>query len=141
VTSDLLVKRLMMQASVSVLAGLLMSSAVMAEDMSRPVGGPDISIEVDAPDTSIDLLAMESEGPDVSIDPVEISVEAPEISIDPIEMWGMPEETPEASMTAVTARGEAAAPHGQAASQQATSRGEGASNGSGYIWTRTESLR
>lgn len=35
---DLLLKRLLTQASVSVLAGLLMSSAAMAEDMGEPVG-------------------------------------------------------------------------------------------------------
>ncbi len=37
---DLLLKRLLTQASVSVLAGLLMSSAAMAEDMGEPVGEP-----------------------------------------------------------------------------------------------------
>ena len=41
--SELLVKRLMMQASVSVLAGLLMSSAVMAEDMTDPAGDVSVS--------------------------------------------------------------------------------------------------
>jgi len=43
VASELLVKRLMMQASVSVLAGLLMSSAVMAEDTTDPAGDVSVS--------------------------------------------------------------------------------------------------
>ncbi|MFM7655526.1 MAG: hypothetical protein ACKO56_09090 [Paracoccaceae bacterium] len=41
--SELLVKRLMMQAGVSVLAGLLMSSAVMAEDTTDPAGDVSVS--------------------------------------------------------------------------------------------------
>ena len=55
--SELLVKRLLKQAGASVLAGLLLSSAVMAEDNSAPAGGDDSSVSVDG-------------GPDVSVDPV-----------------------------------------------------------------------
>lgn len=58
--SELLVKRLLTQASVSVLAGLLMSSAVLAEDISGP--GDESGISVDA---------GEDGGPSISIDPVD----------------------------------------------------------------------
>lgn len=57
--SELLVKRLLTRASVSVLAGLLMSSAVLAEDISGPAEGAGISTDGDAG------------SPEVSIDPVD----------------------------------------------------------------------
>ncbi len=57
--SELLVKRLLTRASVSVLAGLLMSSAVLAEDISGPAEGAGISADGDAG------------SPEVSIDPVD----------------------------------------------------------------------
>lgn len=63
--SELLVKRLMKQASVSVLAGLLMSSAVLAEDNADDAG---IDGEVSI---SVDDSGMVDGGPDVSIDPVD----------------------------------------------------------------------
>lgn len=58
--SELLVRRLFRQAGVSVLAGLLLSSAVLAEDNTDPAGGGDVSVSI-----GIDG------GPDVSIDPVD----------------------------------------------------------------------
>lgn len=61
--SDLLIKRLLKQAGVSVLAGLLLSTAVAAEDDAAGAG--DVSVDVGAPDVSIDPV------PDASIDPVD----------------------------------------------------------------------
>ena len=133
-TSDLLVKRLMLQASVSVLAGLLLSSAAMAEDNTGDAGDPDISIAVDGPDVSIDPLVMRFKGPDVSIDPVEIGVEGPDASLDQMEIGGIPAEV---TMAAVMSQTDEAA----ASRDHDTSRGEGRATGSGYIWTRSESLR
>ncbi len=82
--SELLVKRLMMQASVSVLAGLLMSSAVMAGDMSEPVSEPGV--------VSVDDSGMVDGDPDVSIDPVDPGDWSGEddgmISLDPREWDG-----------------------------------------------------
>ena len=57
-----MVKRLFKQAGVSVLAGFLMSSAVMAEDMTPDAGDP--------PDVSI---GSDDGGLEVSIDPVDPS--------------------------------------------------------------------
>jgi hypothetical protein len=62
VASDLLVKRLLRQAGASVLAGLLVSSAVLAEDTASDAG---VSVGMGSPDVSIDPV------PDVSIDPVD----------------------------------------------------------------------
>lgn len=68
--SELLVKRLMMQASVSVLAGLLMSSAVLAEDTAGDAGdNGEVSISID--DSGMVDGGMVDGGPDVSIDPVD----------------------------------------------------------------------
>ena len=61
--SDLLIKRLLKQAGVSVLAGLLLSTAVLAEDNAADAGG--VSVDAGGPDVSIDPA------PDVSIDPVD----------------------------------------------------------------------
>ena len=48
---DLLLKRLLMRAGVSVLAGLLMSSAVLAQDVTADAGDtPDASIGIDVGD-------------------------------------------------------------------------------------------
>lgn len=58
--SDLLVKRLLKQAGVSVLAGLLLSTAAIAEDNAADAGG-----------ISIDAGSIDAGGPDVSIDPVD----------------------------------------------------------------------
>lgn len=58
--SDLLVKRLLKQAGVSVLAGLLLSSAATAEDNAADAGG-----------ISIDAGSIDAGRPDVSIDPVD----------------------------------------------------------------------
>lgn len=80
--SDLLKKRLLRQAGVSVLAGLLMSSAVLAEDSAADPAGGDVSVGIGY------------EGPDLAIDPVdpgyEIGIvddgsEEPEVSIDPVD--------------------------------------------------------
>lgn len=58
--SDFLVRRLLRQAGVSVLAGLLLSTAASAGGFTEPVGEPDpVSIDVDAGE------------PEVSIDPVD----------------------------------------------------------------------
>lgn len=80
---DLLLKRLLTQAGVSVLAGLLMSSAVLAEDVTADAGDtPDASISIDMGDQGEgdqgdgdqggdDLGAGDLGGgdPDVSVDP------------------------------------------------------------------------
>ena len=80
---DLLLKRLLTQAGVSVLAGLLMSSAVLAEDVTADAGDtPDASIRIDMGDQGEgdqgdgdqggdDLGAGDLGGgdPDVSVDP------------------------------------------------------------------------
>lgn len=66
-TSDLLVKRLLKQASVSVLAGLLMSSAVLAEDITEPVVEPEGEVSITVED--------ETAGPDVTLDPIEFEGE------------------------------------------------------------------
>lgn len=62
-TSELLVKRLLKQAGVSVLAGLMMSSAVLAEDISEPVVEHHVEVGITVED--------ESAGPDVTLDPIE----------------------------------------------------------------------
>lgn len=65
---DLLLKRLLTQAGVSVLAGLLMSSAVLAQDVTADAGDtPDASIGIDVGDPGDGDLG--SGDPDVSIDP------------------------------------------------------------------------
>jgi hypothetical protein len=68
VEKDLLLKRRLMQAGVSVLAGLLMSSAVLAQDVTADAGDTsDASIGIDVGD-----LGDGDQGggdPDVSIDP------------------------------------------------------------------------
>ncbi len=117
--SDLLVKRLMLQASVSVLTGFLLSSAVMAEDNTEAAEGSDISIEGNAPD--------------VAVDPLEMGFEEPDVSLDPMEMGDIPAED---TLMAALSQGVKAAPRGQA-----TRRSEAATTGSGYIWTRPESSR
>lgn len=65
---DLLLKRLLTQAGVSVLAGLLMSSAVLAQDVTADAGDtPDASIGIDVGDPGDGDLG--GGDPDVSIDP------------------------------------------------------------------------
>lgn len=65
---DLLLKRLLMRAGVSVLAGLLMSSAVLAQDVTADAGDtPDASIGIDVGDPGDGDLG--GGDPDVSIDP------------------------------------------------------------------------
>lgn len=70
---DLLLKRLLTQAGVSVLAGLLMSSAVLAEDVTADAGDtPDASISVDMGDQGDGDQGDGDQGgsdPDVSVDP------------------------------------------------------------------------
>jgi hypothetical protein len=79
VASEFLVKRLLMQASMTVLAGLLVSSAALAED-TQP-GEPEISI----------CGFEEGPGPDVTIDPVDSIDEHEadcadcEVMVDPID--------------------------------------------------------
>lgn len=65
---DILLKRLLTQAGVSVLAGLLMSSAVLAEDVTADAGDtPDASIGIDMGDQGDGDQG--GGGPDVSVDP------------------------------------------------------------------------
>ena len=75
---DLLLKRLLMQAGVSVLAGLLMSSAVLAQDVTADAGDTtDASIGIDVGDPGDGDPGEGDQGdgdlgvgdPDVSIDP------------------------------------------------------------------------
>lgn len=106
---DLLVKRVLMQAGVAVLTGVLMSSAAMAEDASDPVGedgygevsvcpGVDMGIdsglvdggEEPADDTTedgseeitVDVCADCGVGPDVSIDPIEFDYDGEVPAVD-----------------------------------------------------------
>jgi len=78
VEKDLLLKRLLMQAGVSVLAGSLMSSAVLAQDVTADAGDtPDASIGIDVGDPGDGDPGEGDQGdgdlgggdPDVSIDP------------------------------------------------------------------------
>lgn len=73
--NDLLIKRLLTQAGVSVLAGLLMSSAVLAEDMTADAGDTsEASIGLDGGDQGDGDLGdgdLTGTPPDMSIDPVD----------------------------------------------------------------------
>jgi hypothetical protein len=80
VVKDLLIKRLLTQAGVSVLAGLLMSSAVLAEDATADAGDTsEASIGLDGGDQGDGDLGGGDLGdgdltgtpPDISIDPVD----------------------------------------------------------------------
>jgi hypothetical protein len=120
----LLVKRLLVQASVSVLAGMLMSSASTAEDDAAPVGSDEneVVVEVIDPMPVEEPVGVTGEevdvelgdplcadcstgGPDVAIDPMEMVGEevadggtedgtTPEVSIDPMEMEGVVVDVP-----------------------------------------------
>lgn len=88
---DLLLKRLLTQAGVSVLAGLLMSSAVLAQDVTADAGDtPDASIGIDVGDPGDgdqgdgDLGDGDLGGgdPDVSIDPNDPGVDGGDIGTD-----------------------------------------------------------
>lgn len=141
--SEVLVKRLLLQASVSVLAGLLLSSASLAEDSTDAARDTEISIGVeepqiclmgfDGPDAPIPPEEMDSEAPDVAIAPEETVFEGPDVVIAPMEMEGMPVE---ATMMPGAVQQDA-----PTARHQMPGRGERQEAGHGYIWTRTESLK
>lgn len=118
--SEDLKKRLLQQAGIAALAGLLMSSAVMAEDMGDPpeeveveitvdaeLGDPaeGVTLEIEAPGGSgdpadegvvedgevIDGGCIEcSGGPDIEVTSDGSGEEGPDVFIDPIEMEGVP---------------------------------------------------
>lgn len=134
--SELLVKRLLIQVGVSVLAGLLLSSATLAEDTSDTAEGSDISIEVNDPDVVIDPIVMGFPGPEISIDLIEIDSVGPDGSIEPMEMVGIAAGAADPTTTTAIQHGEGASAHGRA-----ISRDEDALTGIRSIWTRTESLR
>lgn len=140
----LLVKRLLVQASVSVLAGMLMSSAVLAEDDAAS-GDTDVGIEVIDPMPIDEPIAIEDGGvelvdpicadcgtgePDVSIDPVELDGEdatRPDVTIDPIELDGEVVDVPvEAMQNEVTLSG---GPEVQRDAVKAEPRGDHGNNG------------
>lgn len=78
---DLLLKRLLTQAGVSVLAGLLMSSAVLAQDVTADAGDtPDASIGIDVGDPGDGALG--GGDPDVSIDPNDPGPDGSDIGTD-----------------------------------------------------------
>ncbi len=93
---DLLLKRLLTQAGVSVLAGLLMSSAVLAQDVTADAGDtPDASIGIDVGDPGDGDPGNGDQGdgdlgdgdlgdgdPDVSIDPNDPGVDGGDIGTD-----------------------------------------------------------
>lgn len=88
---DLLLKRLLMRAGVSVLAGLLMSTAVLAQDVTADAGDtPDASIGIDVGDPGDgdqgdgDLGDGDLGGgdPDVSIDPNDPGLDGGDIGTD-----------------------------------------------------------
>jgi hypothetical protein len=91
VEKDLLLKRLLMQAGVSVLAGLLMSSAVLAQDVTADAGDtPDASIGIDVGDPGEGDPGEGDQGdgdlgdgdPDVSIDPNDPGLDGSDIGTD-----------------------------------------------------------
>ena len=93
---DLLLKRLLTQAGVSVLAGLLMSSAVLAQDLTADAGDtPDASIGIDVGDPGEGDPGEGDQGdgdlgdgdlgdgdPDVSIDPNDPGLDGSDIGTD-----------------------------------------------------------
>ena len=88
---DLLLKRLLTQAGVSVLAGLLMSSAVLAQDVTADAGDtPDASIGIDVGDPGDGDQGDGDQGdgdlgvgdPDVSIDPNDPGLDGGDIGTD-----------------------------------------------------------
>ena len=88
---DLLLKRLLTQAGVSVLAGLLMSSAVLAQDVTADAGDtPDASIGIDVGDPGEGDPGEGDQGdgdlgvgdPDVSIDPNDPGLDGGDIGTD-----------------------------------------------------------
>lgn len=97
-----MVKRFLVGASVSVLAGLLMSSAALAEDDAAPVGSDEIDVSITVEDPMVDPVAVEmtmtgEDGSDPELgDPTcaDCSTGGPDISIDPIEMVGEVIDTP-----------------------------------------------
>ncbi len=108
---DILIKRLLTQGGVSVLAGLLMSSAVLAGDMSEPASEPEVAAEAvrdtkDAIEAHFGLEAEQVE-PEVHIDPmpepppegVEFDPESFELTAEKVQPeWHidpMPEPSPE----------------------------------------------
>jgi hypothetical protein len=111
VVKDILIKRLLTQGGVSVLAGLLMSSAVLAGDMSEPASEPEVAAEAvrdtkDAIEAHFGLEAEQVE-PEVHIDPmpepppegVEFDPESFELTAEKVQPeWHidpMPEPSPE----------------------------------------------
>ena len=88
---DLLLKRRLMQAGVSVLAGLLMSSAVLAQDVTADAGDTsDASIGIDVGDPGDGEQGDGDQGdgdlgvgdPDVSIDPNDPGLDGGDIGTD-----------------------------------------------------------
>lgn len=88
---DLLLKRLLTQAGVSVLAGLLMSSAVLAQDVTADAGDtPDASIGIDVGDPGEGDPGEGDQGdgdlgggdPDVSMDPNDPGLDGGDIGTD-----------------------------------------------------------
>ena len=88
---DLLLKRRLMQAGVSVLAGLLMSSAVLAQDVTADAGDTsDASIGIDVGDPGDGDQGDGDQGdgdlgvgdPDVSIDPNDPGLDGGDIGTD-----------------------------------------------------------
>jgi hypothetical protein len=91
VEKDLLLKRRLMQAGVSVLAGLLMSSAVLAQDVTADAGDTsDASIGIDVGDPGDGDQGDGDQGdgdlgvgdPDVSIDPNDPGLDGGDIGTD-----------------------------------------------------------
>jgi hypothetical protein len=86
VEKDLLLKRRLMQAGVSVLAGLLMSSAVLAQDVTADAGDTtDASIGIDVGDPGDGDQGDGDLGdgdPDVSIDPNDPGLDGSDIGTD-----------------------------------------------------------
>lgn len=145
---EFLVKRLIKQAGVSVLSGLLLSSAALAEDNSgaavtgdegwaliaigedNPVGGPDAVDPVENPEFGEDDPIG---GPD-AVDPVENPECSdcggiPDISIDPVEMFGSPEEDFGTTAQVGAVRGDASNQRGGHMIGERTDRGASQSIG------------
>jgi hypothetical protein len=121
VSDVILGKRLLKQVSVSVLAAVLMSSAVLAEDDAAAAGGDgnEVSIEVIDP-TLVDPVPGDETGsatgeePGELVDPIceDCTVDDPDVVIDPIETDGtvIEEDTPP-EVYQTTALGGESLPH------------------------------
>lgn len=158
------VKRLMMQASISVFAALLLSSATMAEDNTEAAGdNASVSIDVETPDVSIDPVEIETAGEgdqgDVGSDgredavTTETDVECadcsgnPDIFVDQAEMSGPVPDDVDVSLQNNLPRGSQATqrgndePGGQTGVTFSNAQGLGGDRDNDFGWKRRKLLK